>query len=93
MDNYNDDYSDSKKSSGDEDFFNRYSFDEEPEEKTRWWIPLTIALILIAGIGTFWFLNSRSPFGWFQSIRESLDLVETGSSSHPAGGPFCRPGS
>jgi len=76
MDNYNDDYSDSKKSSGDEDFFNRYSFDEEPEEKTRWWIPLTIALILIAGIGTFWFLNSRSPFGWFQSIRERLDLVE-----------------
>ena len=76
MGNYNDPYSDSRNRSEDEDFNYRYSFDEEPDGKKRWWIPLSIALIIIAGISIFWFLNNRSPFGWFQSIRESLDLVE-----------------
>ena len=54
----------------------RRSFREEGEEKRRWWIPLTILVIIVAAIGTFWYVASRSELWFFQDLMAVISPEE-----------------
>ncbi|MFO7951438.1 MAG: SH3 domain-containing protein [Bacillota bacterium] len=47
----------------------RRSFREPGKKKRRWWIPLTLILIVIVALGTLWFVGNRSEFWLFRELR------------------------
>ncbi len=54
----------------------RRSFREKEEGKRRWWIPLTILLIIVAAIGALWYFASRSEFWFFQDLMAVISPEE-----------------
>ncbi len=69
-----------EKNEGTEENMARYqerrSFREEGEGKRRWWIPLTILVIIVAVIGAFWYVASRSELWFFQDLMAVISPEE-----------------
>ncbi len=49
---------------------------EAGRKKKRWWIPLTLLMIIVAVVGSLWYIGSRTQFWLFQDLMEAIFPAE-----------------